>query len=25
MKFSLYREIDGNFYAEISRTISHLF
>jgi hypothetical protein len=25
MKFSLYREIDGNFYAEIFRTISHLF
>jgi hypothetical protein len=25
MKFSLYREIDGNFYAEIFRTISGLF
>jgi hypothetical protein len=25
MKFSLYRELDGNFYAEIFRTISHLF
>jgi len=25
MKFSLYREINGNFYAEIFRTISHLF
>jgi hypothetical protein len=25
MKFSLYREIDGNFYAEIARTISNLF
>ncbi|RZU51708.1 hypothetical protein EV385_3541 [Krasilnikovia cinnamomea] len=25
MKFSLYRDIDGNFYAEIFRTISHLF
>ncbi|MFI5494427.1 hypothetical protein [Actinoplanes sp. NPDC051859] len=25
MKFSLYREIDGNFYAEILRTLSHLF
>jgi hypothetical protein len=25
MKFSLYREIDGNFYAEIIRTIGHLF
>ncbi|AGL14053.1 hypothetical protein [Actinoplanes sp. N902-109] len=25
MKFSLYREIDGNFYAEIARTLSHLF
>jgi hypothetical protein len=25
MKFSLYREIDGNFYAEIFRTLSHLF
>jgi hypothetical protein len=25
MKFSLYREIDGNFYGEIFRTISHLF
>jgi hypothetical protein len=25
MKFSLYRDIDGNFYAEILRTISHLF
>src|SRR5512142_500278 len=24
MKFSLYREIDGNFYAEIFRTLSHL-
>jgi hypothetical protein len=23
--FSLYRDIDGNFYAEIIRTISHLF
>jgi hypothetical protein len=23
--FSLYREIDGNFYAEIFKTISHLF
>jgi hypothetical protein len=23
--FSLYREIDGNFYAEIVRTIGHLF
>jgi hypothetical protein len=23
--FSLYREIDGNFYAEIFRTLSHLF
>ncbi len=25
MKFSLYREIDGNFYAEIARTLSNLF
>src|SRR4051812_20052721 len=25
MKFSLYRDIDGNFYAEIFRTISDLF
>jgi hypothetical protein len=25
MKFSLYRQIDGNFYAEIFKTISHLF
>jgi hypothetical protein len=25
MRFSLYREIDGNFYAEIFRTISNLF
>jgi len=25
MKFSLYREIDGNFYAEIFRTIAGLF
>jgi hypothetical protein len=25
MKFSLYREIDGNFYAEIFRTLSGLF
>jgi hypothetical protein len=25
MKFSLYREIGGNFYTEIFRTISHLF
>ncbi len=25
MKFSLYRDIDGNFYAEIFRTISQLF
>ena len=25
MKFSLYREIDGNFYAEIFRSLSHLF
>ncbi|MEV4637807.1 hypothetical protein AB0J80_10675 [Actinoplanes sp. NPDC049548] len=25
MKFSLYRDIDGNFYAEIFRTLSHLF
>ncbi|MFG1605462.1 hypothetical protein [Actinoplanes sp. NPDC049265] len=25
MKFSLYRELDGNFYAEIFRTIAHLF
>lgn len=25
MKFSLYREIDGNFYAEIFKTLSHLF
>ena len=24
-KFSLYRDIDGNFYAEIFRTLSHLF
>jgi hypothetical protein len=23
--FSLYRQIDGNFYAEIFKTISHLF
>jgi hypothetical protein len=23
--FSLYRDIDGNFYAEIIRTIAHLF
>jgi hypothetical protein len=23
--FGLYREIDGNFYAEIIRTLSHLF
>jgi len=23
--FSLYREIDGNFYAEVFRTLSHLF
>ena len=25
MKFSLYRDIDGNFYAEILRTLSNLF
>jgi hypothetical protein len=25
MKFSLYREIDGNFYAEIFRTLADLF
>jgi hypothetical protein len=25
MKFSLYRDIDGNFYAEIIRTLSNLF
>jgi hypothetical protein len=25
MKFSLYREIDGNFYAEIFKSLSHLF
>ncbi len=25
MKFSLYREIDGNFYAEILRTLANLF
>jgi hypothetical protein len=25
MPFSLYRDIDGNFYAEIIRTLSHLF
>jgi hypothetical protein len=25
MAFSLYRQIDGNFYAEIIRTIGHLF
>lgn len=25
MKFSLYRDIDGNFYAEIVRTLAHLF
>jgi hypothetical protein len=25
MKFSLYRDIDGNFYGEIIRTLSHLF
>jgi hypothetical protein len=25
MEFSLYRDIDGNFYAEIISTISHLF
>jgi hypothetical protein len=25
MKFGLYRQIDGNFYAEIFRTLSHLF
>jgi hypothetical protein len=25
MEFSLYRDIDGNFYAEIFRTIAHLF
>jgi hypothetical protein len=25
MKFSLYRDIDGNFYAEIFKTISYLF
>jgi hypothetical protein len=25
MKFSLYREIDGNFYAEVFRTLAHLF
>jgi hypothetical protein len=25
MKFSLYRDIDGNFYAEIFRTLSDLF
>jgi hypothetical protein len=25
VKFSLYREIGGNFYAEIFRTLSHLF
>jgi hypothetical protein len=25
MKFSLYRDIDGNFYSEIIRTLSHLF
>jgi hypothetical protein len=25
MPFSLYRDIDGNFYAEIFRTLAHLF
>jgi hypothetical protein len=25
LKFSLYRDIDGNFYTEIFRTLSHLF
>jgi hypothetical protein len=25
MKFGLYRDIDGNFYAEIFRTVAHLF
>lgn len=25
MKFSLYRDIDGNFYAEIFRTLAHFF
>jgi hypothetical protein len=25
MKFSLYREINGNFYAEIIHTIARLF
>jgi len=25
MKFSLYRDIDGNIYAEILRTLSNLF
>jgi hypothetical protein len=25
MEFSLYREIDGNFYAEIFRSIANLF
>jgi hypothetical protein len=25
MKFSLYRDIDGNFYSEIIRSLSHLF
>jgi hypothetical protein len=25
MKFSLYRDIDGNFYGEIIRTLAHLF
>jgi hypothetical protein len=25
MKFSLYRDIDGNFYAEIVHTLAHLF
>jgi len=25
MTFSLYRDIDGNFYAEIFRTLSQLF
>jgi hypothetical protein len=25
MRFSLYRDIDGNFYSEIIRTLGHLF
>jgi hypothetical protein len=25
MKFSLYRDIDGNFYSEIIRTLAHFF